>query len=151
MSTRWRPARVRGMYEDQLWEYIGNDDLRLQRSESSGELRYPPGPVCPETLDPEHTWEPVAGTATLLAWTVFRRAYFPEIPLPYTVVAVRSLEGPIFVGHLAGDVSKTLTHGMAMRLVYEDVSMAEDQTRIFNWVPEATTPINRTTSEKDHT
>lgn len=154
MRTIERPARVRGMYEDQFWEFVSDADLRLQRSTSTGAVRYPPGPVCPDTLDPEYTWEPVRGTATLLAWTVFRREYFAEFSAPYTVVAVRSAEGPIFVGHLQGDVSASLAHGIAMSLVYEEVSVAGEETRIFNWIPanwppDAHSPSTRSTSEED--
>lgn len=156
MSTNQRPARVRGMYEDQFWEFVSDADLRLQRSSSTGSVRYPPSPVCPDTLDPGYRWEPLCGTATLLAWTVFRREYFAEFPLPYTVVAVRSAEGPIFVGHLPGDASASLSHGMAMNLVYEEVSLAGEETRIFNWipanwVPDTHSPSTRSTSEEDET
>jgi uncharacterized OB-fold protein len=103
-----------------------------------------------------YTWEPVRGTATLLAWTVFRREYFAQFPVPYTVVAVRSTEGPIFVGHVPGDVSASLSHGMAMSLVYEEVSLAGEETRIFNWIPADPTPDTpspsiRSTSEEDET
>jgi uncharacterized OB-fold protein len=129
-----RPPRHRGRYEDEFWGFVAQDEVRLQAGRS-GALRYPPGPVDPGTLDAEYRWTRIAGSAHLVAWTVFRRSYFPDIPVPYTVVVVRIAEGPLMVGHLPGDRSAVLRHGMEMTLSFEDVGIDDVATRSFTWIP----------------
>jgi uncharacterized OB-fold protein len=136
-----RPGRRHGLHEDQLWAFVDRNELRLQR-DHTGRFRYPPGPVSPGTLDPDCTWERLSGPARLVAWTVFRRPYFPEIAVPYTVVVVQTVEGPLLVGHLPGDQSPSLTHGMPMRLQFEDVVQDGTPTRIFTWVPDPNPDTN---------
>jgi len=131
-----RPTPRRGLYEDQFWAYVAGDGLHLQRSKRTGQLRYPPSAVCPDTLDPAHDWVPLSGCARLIAWTTFRRTYFPTMPAPYTVVVVQADEGPLFVGHLGGDCSDALRHGMAMGLTYDQVTVDGEAFRLFNWVPD---------------
>jgi hypothetical protein len=145
MTGERRPAPLRGFYEEQFWRYVALRDLRLQRSASTGRLRYPPAPVCPDTLDPDFEWVPIRGTGELLSWTVFRRAYFPGIPTPYTVLAVRTTEGPLMVGHLPGDVSAELRIGMPVRITYEVVATEDGPLTLFNWVPQS--PVEPTSPE----
>jgi uncharacterized OB-fold protein len=135
MSAEQWPGRVHGFYEEQFWEYVARRDLRLQRSASTGRLRYPPSPVCPDTLDPDFEWVPIAGVGELLSWTVFHRAYFPGIPTPYTVLAVRSAEGPLMVGHRPGDAPAELRIGMPVLLTYDEVVTEDGPMTLFNWVP----------------
>lgn len=137
MTADQRPAPVRGFYEDRFWEYVARRDLRLQRSASTGELRYPPAPVCPDTLSPDFEWVPIAGTGELLSWTVFRRTYFPAMPAPYTVLVIRTSEGPLMVGHLPGDASAGLRIGMPVRLTYDEVVTDDGPMTLFNWVPQS--------------
>ncbi|MEU6191953.1 OB-fold domain-containing protein [Nocardia sp. NPDC047038] len=135
MTASARPPRVPGCYEDKLWEFVAEGELRLPEDPVTGELIFPPAAVAPRTLEPPVRWLQLSGAGELVAWTVFRRAYFPMIPIPYTVVVVRSAEGPMFAGHLGGDQSARLRHGMPMRLVFEYADLEAQPTQIFNWVP----------------
>lgn len=130
-----RPAPRRGIFEDQFWEYVVQDQLRLQRCVDCGRFRYPPGPACPGCLATKFHWEQLCGQGTLLCWTVFRRQYFPELPVPYVVAAVRTREGPILVGNLIGCGDREITHDMSVRAVFEEVVAAEGTGRICQWTP----------------
>jgi len=135
MTALQRPKPLPGIYDEPYWMYVNNGDLRLQRCAECGQLRYPPSPVCPDCLTDEHVWAPLSGSGTLLAWTVFRRQYFPEIPVPYVVAAVQSREGPILIGNVVGATADELEHGMRMRAVYEDVDAQDGTWRICQWSP----------------
>lgn len=130
-----RPAPRPGHYDEPYWRYAAAGELRLQRCAACGHMRYPPGPVCPECLAPEHTWDPLSGTGRLLAWTVFHRPYFPEIPVPYVVAAVRVPEGPVLLGNLLG--TDVPVHDMPLRAVHEDATAADGTTfRLCQWIPD---------------
>lgn len=138
MSAGARPAPRLDVFDVPYWQHAAAGELRLQRCAACDHFRYPPGPVCPECLDPEHTWERLSGHGTLLAWTVFHRQYFPELDVPYLVAAVRTAEGPILVGNLVHATAATLTHDMPLRAVFEDVDSPGGDWRICQWTPQHT-------------
>lgn len=134
MSAPVRPAPVRGLYEDAFWRHVANRDLRLQQCGGCGGFRYPPGPVCPDCLSLDWSWQPVAGTGTLLSWVVFHRRYFPEFPVPYVVVAVELPEGPVLITDLADGVDADLAAGRRLRIRYDSTRTAEGaEWTIFRW------------------
>lgn len=119
MQTTATPPRVLGLYDVPFWDQMKkHGEMRLQGCSQCGTMRYPPGPVCPECLSPDHRWKAVSGRGELLSWIVFRRQYLPEYPAPYNVIAVRLDEGPTIISNLVGDPEEDeLLIGRAVRLV----------------------------------
>ncbi|WP_083502066.1 OB-fold domain-containing protein [Sphaerimonospora mesophila] len=133
MTTTHRPAPRRGVFDEPYWRYAAAGELRVQRCAACGGLRYPPGPSCPECLSAEHEWAALSGRGSLLAWTVFHRQYFPGVPVPYIVAAVRTAEGPILIGNIVGAAASDLTHEMPLTALFEDVTTADGPLRICQW------------------
>jgi uncharacterized OB-fold protein len=104
-------------YDMPMWESISARQMRLQRS-PAGVFRYPPGPVCPESLSTEYEWVPISGRGTLLSWTVFHRKYLQAYPPPSLVIAVRLDEGPIMVSNMEVAEIPHLRIGAPVRMVY---------------------------------
>jgi uncharacterized OB-fold protein len=141
-----RPQPRPSVHDGPYWRYAAAGELRLQRCAACGHVRYPPGPACPECLAAEHSWERLSGTGELLAWTVFHRPYFPDIPVPYVVLAVRTPEGPILIGNLAGAGradGSVLRHGMAMRAVHEHVTGPDGGWQLCQWSPAESRPSTK--------
>jgi uncharacterized OB-fold protein len=130
-----RPSPRRGVYEDPFWEHVQRQDLRLQRCDVCGRFRFPPAPVCPECLADAFDWAPLSGAGTVLAATVFHRRYFPQLPVPYTVVAVEIREGPILIGNYV-NAGGPAACGDPVRLTYEEVAGEPDDWTIYQWEPE---------------
>jgi uncharacterized OB-fold protein len=128
-----RPEHRKGVYELPFWEHVAREDLRLQRCVPCGDLRFPPAAVCPACLSDAYEWAPLGGGGTVLAWTVFHRQYFDALPVPYTVVAVQTDEGPVLVGNWMSD--RRAAVGDRVRLVYEHVSGDPDDWTIYQWKP----------------
>ncbi|GAA0378816.1 hypothetical protein Acor_77830 [Acrocarpospora corrugata] len=106
------------LFDEPYWQYAEAGELRLQQCVACASFRYPPAPICPECLTEEHDWAALSGQGSLLAWTVFHRQYFPDIPVPYLVGAVVTAEGPILIGNIVGLPAADLTHGMPMSAVF---------------------------------
>jgi uncharacterized protein len=130
-----RPQPRRGIYEVAFWQHVSNEDLRLQRCASCEQLRFPPAPVCPGCLSSQYEWAPLSGGGTVLGWTVFHRQYFPELPVPYAVVAVETDEGPLLVGGYVHAGERKPRVGERVRIVYEDVEGEPDNWKIYQWEP----------------
>lgn len=135
MTRLTRPRPRLGLYEVPFWDYVKSGEVRLQRCDSCQEFRYPPGPSCPSCGSPDYAWEPISGRGELLSWTVFRRQYFDEIPVPYTVVAVATREGPILIANLVDADGTELRLGMDLAIAFEDVTSHEGDWRIYQWRP----------------
>jgi len=112
-----RPAPMRAADDSVFWAYLRDGELRLQRCDGCGRLRYPPAPCCPGCLAPDATWTPMSGRGAVLSWVTMHRQYFPTLPVPYVVVAVQLEEGPIMFGNL--DQDAPLRAGAPVRLVLE--------------------------------
>ncbi len=108
------------VYDKPMWDSIEEGRMRLQRCTVNGRFRYPPGPVDPDTLSPDYSWEPISGRGTLLSWTVFHRQYLPAYPAPHTVVAVQLAEGPIMIGSVEPSEVAHLAIDAAVEMIYAD-------------------------------
>jgi uncharacterized OB-fold protein len=128
-----RPEPRRGLHDTTFWDFVQNEDLRVQRCTDCDRLRFPPAPVCPECLSPECSWAPLSGHGTVLGWTVFHRQYFPELPVPYTVIAVHTDEGPILIGNHVNGGERKVGCGDRVRLTYEDVAGEAGIWKIHQW------------------
>jgi uncharacterized protein len=134
--TGTHPSPVVGVYDAPYWAFAEQSELRLQQCDACGTVRYPPGPRCAHCLSDRSTWTKLSGRGKVLGWTIFHRQYFPDLPVPYTVVNVETVEGPLLIGNLinAGDRSPEV--GMSVRAVFQDVSTPDRTLRICQWEPD---------------
>lgn len=133
MITRPKPRG--GFYDNRFWEFVKAGQVHLQQCSLCGHRWYPPGPACPSCISETWTWEPLAGTGTLLSWVTFNKTYFPSVPAPYTVVAVQTAEGPILLANTTTD-PQTLTIGKRMVLrYYEAIDENSEPLTLYGWEP----------------
>jgi uncharacterized OB-fold protein len=133
-TMRTIPEPLHSFSDDQFWRFVESGEVRIQRCLACGTVRYPPEPVCPACLSADAVWEPLAGTGSLLAWTTFHRQYFSGFPVPYTVGAVLTDEGPIICAPVEGDPAESPRPGLRVRLVIEPVLReGGERSAIFSW------------------
>ncbi len=136
MNALVRPEPRSGLYEDAFWEYVQRHELRLQRCPACGAHRYPPSAVCPRCLGREFEWDALSGDGRVLSWVVFHRQYFPELPIPYTVVAVEMAEGPILLADLVNAGDRAPRVDMPVRICFETaLNAAGEKWEIYQFEP----------------
>lgn len=106
-------------YDEPFWDSVAEHKMRLQKCSGCGSFRYPPGPMCPDCMSFESTWEPVSGKAKIMAWTVFHRKYLPEYPPPTLCVTVMLEEGPMMVSNMPAEFADGLALDQEVELYYE--------------------------------
>lgn len=116
------PDRVKGYYEETFWDYIDQQELRLQQCADCGEWRFPAGPVCPACLSDEFAWEAVSGEGEIISYVVFRKQYFDAYEPPYNVASIELAEGPLFMSNIIGISIDELDIGQDVSLVFEAVT-----------------------------
>ncbi|HUY51269.1 MAG TPA: OB-fold domain-containing protein [Streptosporangiaceae bacterium] len=77
--------------------------LVLQACTNCKRPRFPVAPACPYCLASGFEWSNVRPRGVVHSWARYHRGYLPEFaPLvPYVVLAVRLLDGPVLFGRLA--------------------------------------------------
>jgi uncharacterized OB-fold protein len=55
---------------------------------------HPPGPRCPSCLSDRITPSPVSGRGRVYSFTINRRAWEPDLPVPYVIAVVELEEQP---------------------------------------------------------
>lgn len=129
MTALIRPRPIQGIYEQPFWDAVQRRELRLQRCRPCGHVWYPPGPVCPQCLSGEWSFEPMSGRGRVVAWTVFHRAYFPELPTPYLVVSVALEEGPLLIGNMPAMSPSDVRLDLPVRATFEVARLEGDKRR----------------------
>jgi len=79
-----------------FWDAARKGELRMQKCEACGHIRFPIGPVSTVCLSDKADWVKMSGRGTVLSHLVFHRAYSPawKDHVPYSVAMVQLPEGP---------------------------------------------------------
>jgi uncharacterized OB-fold protein len=109
---------VMGIDDVPMWRSIERGRMELQCCKACAAFRYPPAPVCPQCLETEAAWTPIAGRGRIMSWVVFHRQYFDDHVPPYNSVAVQLPEGPIVVSQLMGTEPEGSWIGHAVEFCY---------------------------------
>jgi uncharacterized OB-fold protein len=109
-----------------FWESCRKHELRLQRCGRCNAYRFPPGVLCPECWSTDCEWVRVSGRGKVYSFVVYHRAYHPAFAteLPYLVAVVELDEGPRLTTNIVGCNPGAVHCGMAVDVVFEDVTPA---------------------------
>jgi len=86
-----------------LWEGTKAGELRLQTCNACGELRHPPGPVCPSCHAMDRGYVVASGRGTIFSFLVHHAPQMPGRELPVTIALVELEEGVRFVADVRGN------------------------------------------------
>ena len=107
------------------WEAASRHRLVVQRCESCGRTRHPPGPVCPACRSTASGWAELPGTGTVYTYTVVHQAFIPALAdrVPYVVIAVEldGSGGARIVSNLVDADPWDVEVGMEVAVVWEDM------------------------------
>ena len=121
-----------------FWEGTAAGELRIQRCESCGTLRHPPGPCCPACGAMNQGYVVAAGTGEVYSYVVHHHPPVPGKRLPMVVALVQLPEGVRMVGEMPGVRPDQVRIGLPVRAMF--VRVDEDLT-VPAWRPaEGTLP-----------
>jgi uncharacterized OB-fold protein/acyl dehydratase len=113
------PRRPRPAISDDtrfFWEGVERGELLIQRCASCGDLRHPPGPMCPRCRSLE--WDAVraSGRGRVHSYVVPHHPRLPAFPDRYVVALVDLEEGTRLVTNLVDIEPEDVRIGMAVEL-----------------------------------
>ncbi len=86
-----------------FWEGTKQGELRIQKCNACGELRHPPGPVCPACHAMDRGYVVASGRGTIFSFLVHHAPQMPGRGLPLTIALVELEEGVRFVADVRGN------------------------------------------------
>jgi uncharacterized OB-fold protein len=113
-----KPARARrprpGITHDSqfFWDGIQRGQLLIQRCTGCGELRHPPGPMCPACHSLEWDAVPASGRGSVYSYVVFHHPAIPPFDYPNPIALVELEEGVRIVSNLVGIAPGDIKIGM---------------------------------------
>ncbi|HZP42110.1 MAG TPA: Zn-ribbon domain-containing OB-fold protein [Candidatus Binatia bacterium] len=107
-----------------FWAAARRHELVVQRCRGCGAHRFPARDLCSRCLSRDAEWTRVSGKGTVFTWAVMHQVYHPGFAgeVPYAVVVIELDEGARLVSNLVDCPVDTVTAGMPVEVVFEDVT-----------------------------
>jgi len=104
-----------------FWTGGRDDELRLRHCSRCGYWVHPPRPVCPRCWARDLPWEATSGSGTLYTYTVNRKVWNPDVPVPYVIGMVELPEqaGLRLTTDIVHCQEDEVRIGMPLRVVFE--------------------------------
>jgi uncharacterized OB-fold protein len=115
-----------------FWEGAAEGELRIQKCNHCGALRFPPGPACQSCDAYDRGHVVAAGTGTVFSYVVHRHPPVPGKELPIVIALIDLDEGVRMVGEVV-DVADTEVR-IGMRL-HVDFNRVDDELTLPVWRP----------------
>ncbi|MBF8186716.1 bifunctional MaoC family dehydratase/OB-fold nucleic acid binding domain-containing protein [Nonomuraea sp. K274] len=115
-----------------FWEGVRQGELRIQTCTDCGELRHPPGPLCPRCRSANRSATVASGRGVLYSYVVHHHPQVPGRETPFVVGVVELPEGVRIVGNVVDCPAEEVEIGMPLRVVYRRM---DDQLVLPMWAP----------------
>ena len=112
-------------HDDKIfWESCNNHELRFQKCQHCGFVRWPPSIICPECYSEEAYWITATGKGKVYTYAVYHQAYHPafEGELPYVIAVVELAEGPHLLTNIVNCSPDEITCEMPVVVTWENIS-----------------------------
>ncbi|WP_049556721.1 bifunctional MaoC family dehydratase N-terminal/OB-fold nucleic acid binding domain-containing protein [Nonomuraea sp. SBT364] len=115
-----------------FWEGVRRGELRVQSCADCGELRHPPGPMCPRCHSVNRAHVVAGGEGVVYSYVVHHHPPVPGRETPFVVAVVELPEGVRIVGNVVGCPPESVDVGMPVRVTYRPM---DDELVLPVWTP----------------
>ena len=125
MSTDYtKPLPIITDDNREYWDYCKQHQLRMQKCNNCGFIRFPPGILCPECHSMDAEWVQLSGTGKIYSFVVYRRAFHPsyEGDIPYAVAVIQLTEGPRMESNITGAGVEDISIDIPVEVYFDDVT-----------------------------
>ncbi len=123
MAATAKPLPVINDDNRRFYEYTRNHELRMQKCQECGFIRFPPGILCPKCHSMKADWVQLSGRGQIYSFAIYRIAFHPEFQnkIPYAVAIIQLSEGPRLVSNVTGCKIDDIKIGMAVEVYFEEL------------------------------
>lgn len=112
-----------------FWEGTSLGELRIQKCNACGELRHPPGPMCPTCHAHDRGYVVANGTGRVFSFLVHHAPQLPGKELPITLALIELDEGLRMIGEVQGGRDE-IAIGAPVQVVFEKI---DDELTLAQW------------------
>lgn len=112
-----------------FWEGTAIGELRIQKCNACGELRHPPGPMCPTCHAHDRGYVVASGRGTVFSFLVHHAPQLPGKALPATLALIELEEGLRMIGEVQGG-RDDIAIGSPVQVVFEKI---DDELTLAQW------------------
>jgi len=112
-----------------FWEGTAIGELRIQKCNACGELRHPPGPMCPTCHAADRGYVVASGKGTVFSFLVHHAPQLPGKELPITLALIELEEGLRMVGEVQGGRDQ-IAIGSPVQVAFETI---DDELTLAQW------------------
>lgn len=106
-----------------FWNGCKEHELRFQKCQECGLVRWPPSIICPDCHSYDTGWTEATGKGKIWSFVVYHVAYDKafESELPYVVASVQLEEGPRILTNIVGCSPAEVKCDLPVEVVWEDI------------------------------
>jgi uncharacterized OB-fold protein len=113
-----------------FWDGTAAGELRIQKCNACGELRHPPGPMCPSCHAADRGHVVASGRGTVFSFLVHHAPQLPGKALPATLALIELEEGVRMVGEVLQPPEGGVAIGDPVQVVFERI---DDDLTLAQW------------------
>ena len=108
----------------EFWSGCKAHELRFQKCQACGHVRWPPSIICPLCYSKDTRWIVAEGKGRVYSFAVYHTAYHPgfENDLPYVVADVELEEGPRLFTNIVDCSPSEVKCEMPVEVTWEDIT-----------------------------
>lgn len=117
-----------------FWNYARQHELRMQKCQDCGHIRWPAGMFCPKCLSDKAEWVKLSGKGSVYTFGITHYIYdkWYTDKVPYAVAVIELAEGPHTMGNVTGCKHEDIKIGMPVEVYFDDVN---EEFSIPTWRP----------------
>ena len=124
MSEYKKPLPLINEDNRPYWEYCKKHELRMQKCDGCGHIRFPVSILCPNCHSMDATWTKLNGKGKVFSYIVFRIPYHESYKedIPYAVAIIQLDEGPRMESNLIVSDLEDIRIDMLVEVFFDDVT-----------------------------
>jgi len=107
-----------------FWKYCKSHELRMQKCENCGYIRFPASILCPKCHSMEAKWTRLSGKGRIYSFVIFRHAFHPSFKddIPYAAAIIQLDEGPRLDSNITDCPLEDIRIDMPVEVYFDDVT-----------------------------
>ncbi|MFC2045777.1 Zn-ribbon domain-containing OB-fold protein [Chloroflexota bacterium] len=107
-----------------FWDGCKQHQLRFQKCQNCGLVRWPPSLICPNCHSQDAEWLTASGKGKVYSFAVYHQAYHPafENDLPYVTAIIQLTEGPCILSNIVGCNPEDIKCDMPVVVTWDDIT-----------------------------
>ena len=107
-----------------FWDGCKEHQLRFQKCQNCGHIRWPPSIICPMCYSYDTEWIVAGGKGKVYTFAVYHQVYHEAFAddIPYITAIIEMEEGPHILTNVIGCSSDQVRCDMPVEVVWEDIT-----------------------------